>query len=61
VSIGYEVERSSKQRFDAIAEKAGVSSAVFFERVVDHIELSADGLPVWWPEPTNEELPINPD
>ena len=59
--IGYEVERASKERFDAIAERSGVSSAVFFERVVENIELTSAGIPVWWPEQTNEELPINPD
>ena len=59
VNIGYEVERPSKQLFDSLAERCGVSSAVFFERVVEQIPLDSNGIPTWWPEQTNEELPIN--
>lgn len=59
VSIGYEVEREAKEQFDAIAERLGVSSAVFFEQVVAHIDLTSEGVPTWWERP--EELPINPD
>ncbi|WP_440711641.1 hypothetical protein [Herbiconiux sp. YIM B11900] len=61
VSMGYEVERASKARFDAVAERAGVSSAVLFERMVDHLELTDQGLPIWWPEelPRDGELPID--
>jgi len=62
ISIGYEVERASKERFDSIAESAGVSSAVFFERLVAQIEVDeSTNLPVWWPKQTNEELPIDSD
>ncbi len=62
VAVGYEVERASKDHFDAIAVRAGVSSAVLFERVVEHLELTDQGLPVWWPVELSREgqLPIDP-
>jgi len=58
--MGYVVERLSKEKFDAIAVKAGISSAVLFEMVVDHLELTDQGLPVWLPAQNRDgELPIN--
>jgi hypothetical protein len=61
VPIGYVVERSAKDRLDAIAVRAGVSSAVMFEHVMAHLELTSRGLPVTWPEqPVRDgELPID--
>jgi len=61
VQLGYAVERPIKERFDTIAQRAGISSAVLFERVVEHIELTDQGLPVWWSEeaPRDGELPID--
>lgn len=60
VPIGYVVERPSKEKFDAVAVRAGISSAVLFEMVVDHLELTDQGLPVWMPQQDRDgELPIN--
>lgn len=60
VPIGYVVERPSKEKFDAVAVRAGISSAVLFEMVVDHLELTDQGLPVWMPRQDRDgELPIN--
>lgn len=60
VNMGYQVERVSKEQFDAIAERAGVSSAVLFEAVVEHLELTDQGIPTWWtPLPRDGELPID--
>lgn len=57
------VERDRKEFVEKIAARGGVSSAVFFERMVDHMEseLTDRGLPSWWPAPeANEnELPID--
>jgi hypothetical protein len=61
INLGYEVERSSKEQFDQLAERCGVSSSVLFEHVVVNIPLDDNGIPMWWPTQTNEELPINPD
>ena len=60
--LGWAVERASKDRFDAIADRLEISSAVFFERVVEHHELDERGVPVWWTYPvpsTDGELPID--
>lgn len=60
VATGWKVERAAKDRFDQLARHANVSSAVFFERLVESIEVDSRGLPVWWTSETepNEELPI---
>lgn len=60
VNMGYEVERVAKERLDRVAEIAGVSSAVMFEHIIGHLELTDQGLPVTWPEnPRDGELPID--
>jgi hypothetical protein len=60
VPMGYVVERLSKEKFDAIAVRAGISSAVLFEQIVDHLELTDQGIPTWMPPlERNGELPID--
>jgi hypothetical protein len=64
MALGWQVERAAKLRVDAIATRAGVSSAVMFERIVEHVELTDQGVPVWWQDalPIEEsELPIDTD
>jgi len=61
INVGYEVERPSKELFEALAERCGVSGAVFFEHVVANIPLNDEGLPTWWQNKTTEELPIDSD
>jgi len=59
VPVGWRIERASKSKLDAIAANAGVSAAVLIEQVIDHIELTDQGIPVWFePLPRDEELPI---
>ncbi len=50
VRLGWVIERAHKKRLDTLAEVAGVSSAVFLEAMIDHIEaeVTAEGLPSWW-------------
>ena len=65
ISLGWTVEQDARDRIDSIAQRANVSSAVFFERMVAHVEteLTDQGVPSWWPvDPTltSEELLINP-
>ncbi len=57
----FTVDAETKRRFDSIARKAGVSKSYFFTRLVENIELTDQGLPVWWPEepPRDGELPID--
>lgn len=58
--MGYEVERVAKARLDRVAEIAGVSSAVMFEHIIEHLELTDQGLPLTWPaNPRDGELPID--
>lgn len=60
VQLTYSVEAASKRRFEAIAARAGMSGALFFEAVVEHLELTDQGIPPWVPElPRDGELPID--
>lgn len=61
VPLGYVVEREAKQKLDRIADQASVSSAVMFEHIIEHLELTARGLPTTWPEQelNDGELPID--
>lgn len=61
IRTGYEIERAAKERLDTLAAHAGVSSAFYFERLIENVELTDQGLPVWWPEDRSsaEELPID--
>lgn len=62
VTVGFTVERAKRDRFNAIAENSELSSAVLFEKVVDHLEseLTNQGIPSWLPEKDrSEELPID--
>ncbi|PPF66145.1 hypothetical protein C5C18_11945 [Rathayibacter tritici] len=65
-NLSWTVEREARDGLDVMARRAHVSSAVFFERLVEHAqsELTDDGLPSWWrvePILSDEELPITPD
>lgn len=63
IALGWVVEREAKTNFETIAAAAGVSGAVFFELVSEHLaaELGADGLPTWLPKRERDgELPIEP-
>lgn len=63
VRLSIVVEEAARTRFHRLAQHAGVSSAAFFEAVVDHLEteLTDRGVPDWWPqpEPKDGELPID--
>lgn len=54
------VDKDAKATFDSIADAAGMSLGPMLERLVEHIELDARGLPVWWPQEAQhqEELPL---
>lgn len=57
----FTVDVATKRRFDGIARNAGVSKSYLFTKLVEHIELTDQGLPSWWPEelPRDGELPID--
>lgn len=52
VRLGWAIEGARKKRLDALAKQAGVSSAVFLEAMIDHVEaeVTTEGLPSWWPQ-----------
>jgi hypothetical protein len=63
VRLGWAIEEKKKQRLERLAAHAGVSSAVFLERMIDQLDmdLTDQGLPTWWPVelPRDGELPID--
>ena len=63
IRAAWTIETRRKERFDQIARAAGVTSSVFLETVIDHLEteLTSRGVPKWMPqpEPTEGELPID--
>lgn len=62
VTLGWVVQKQQREKFIAIAERADVSAAVLFEQVVDHLELTDQGIPPWMPSKNHDgELPIDSD
>ena len=62
VTLGWVVQKQQREKFIAIAERADVSAAVLFEQVVDHLELTDQGIPPWMPLKNRDgELPIDSD
>lgn len=51
------IERRRKERLEQLAAHAGVSAAVFLERLIDNVDenLTDRGLPSWWPAPENKD------
>jgi hypothetical protein len=58
------VERDSRDRWKEIAEHNGISASAMFDALVNNIELTMNGRPVWLPEPliepSAEETPRPP-
>lgn len=48
------VERTSRDRWKEIADHNGISPSAMFDAMVDNIELTMSGRPVWLPEPLIE-------
>ena len=49
VRLGWAIEEERKDIIDALATRAGVSSAVILEAIIDHIQpdIPTEGLPDW--------------
>jgi len=59
-ALTYKVEKASKDTFEKIATKAGMTGALFFEAAVEHLELTDQGIPSWVPPLDRDgELPID--
>lgn len=63
VRVGWLIEGDRKRLLDSVAANVGVSSSLFLERMIDHLEeeLNSHGRPRWWPEDElrDGELPID--
>lgn len=61
--LGYVVEATTKQKFDAVAEHSDVSSSELIETLMLRMiasDLTDQGIPSWLPEKDRSgELPIN--
>ncbi|MDZ5146365.1 hypothetical protein [Microbacterium testaceum] len=58
--LTYMVSGAVKERFEAIAKRSGMTGALFFEAIVEHLELTDQGIPPWVPPLDRDgELPID--
>lgn len=51
---GLSVERANAERWKRIAEHNGISASAMFDLMVENIELTMSGRPVWLPAPLVE-------
>lgn len=51
------VERANREAWKRIAEYNGMSPSAMFDAMVESIELTPSGRPVWLPEPVIEREP----
>lgn len=58
ILAGYTIEQEHKDDLARMSAAAGVSASAMLDALIEHVELDADGIPVWWERP--EELPIDP-
>ena len=49
-NLGYEVELTSKKRWEALAQEVEISPSELFDLMVEHLPLDAYGRPTWFPE-----------
>ncbi|PQZ53199.1 hypothetical protein CQ040_16630 [Microbacterium sp. MYb54] len=57
---GWRIERQNKERAEAIASRAGVSTSELIEQLLEHVELTDQGIPTWMPPRDRDgELPID--
>ena len=47
--LGYEVERTHKERWDALATSLEMSPSELFDVMVDNLQLDGYGRPLWLP------------
>lgn len=63
VQLGWEVERTNRDRFALLAQHSQMSASQLFDVMVETLQVDEDGYPVWLPEkPVRDrqgELPID--
>lgn len=50
INLGYEVEKTSKERWEALAQSLEISPSELFDVMVEHLPLDAYGRPTWFPD-----------
>ena len=46
--VNYQIPQDCKDKLEAIANRMGLSAAEALEAVIEHLELTTDGLPRWF-------------
>lgn len=50
INLGYEVEHTSKETWEALAYSLEMSPSELFDLMIDHLPLDGYGRPTWFPE-----------
>lgn len=57
---GWRIERASRDRVAAIARKSGISASQLVDLMIEHLELTDQGVPPWIPElPRDGEIDMS--
>lgn len=62
VTAGWKIEERNRDRWNAIAERSGISAGALFDLMVETIEVDGPARPTWLPkDPMREDgvLPID--
>lgn len=61
VTAGWEIEKATRERFNAIAAAAGMSGGALLDQLTEHMPLDLRGRPVWLPpvKPKDGEIDID--
>ena len=60
IPLGWRVERENRDKFTALAARAGISGAALFDMMVETLEIDERGLPKWvLREDAEGHLPID--
>lgn len=61
VTAGWEIEKATRERINAIAARSGMSGGALLDQLAEHMPLDERGRAVWLPaEPLKDgELPID--
>lgn len=50
VTAGWKIDERSRDRWNAIAARSGISAAALFDRMVESIEVDGPNRPSWLPD-----------
>jgi hypothetical protein len=55
VAVFAEVDPPAKQKFDALVQATGAPRWAVLQAFLEHVEVDAQGLPVWWDAPRRQQ------